>query len=422
MVNLQRFREQRTEAPKSRRLERQILLMIVFFSISTGLWENFRQLWLESNNYTAEAVSNIISVGMVLGVLTIIIVGRFVKMSRIKNLVIITLVGRFLNLLAMYCINFAGDRQIINICILIDVITAQIVLSSLYPLLTTVMKSNRAYSQRKLVEYLFRDVGILIGGALIGRHLGEWIFDYNSSLLVAAAFLAVAIVIVYRLDIQITQRSPKIQFSALKLLAHNRIQRVYAVYNFLSSVSYATVTGLKILVLTNMFNFSAGTATNALLIIGLSADLIGILALKYFTPRNDYVTMTIKFGTRLILLLIALFSGNAFICFIAFVWMLLSSTAYENVSDGYYINMIDNKHQLKYGTFRHVISLLGEALGVFLCGQTFALGLPVMMGVSASVLIIQLAVTYYLIYLRQNGKDAKIFPRLSKKWQRIRES
>lgn len=32
--------------------QNQILIMLAFFSISVGLWGNFRQLWLESNNFS----------------------------------------------------------------------------------------------------------------------------------------------------------------------------------------------------------------------------------------------------------------------------------------------------------------------------------------------------------------------------------
>lgn len=45
----------------------------------------------------------------------------------------------------------------------------------------------------------------------------------------------------------------------------------------------------------------SGLATNYLLLVGLAADLLGIVALKYFTPKNDYITISIKFGTRLLI-------------------------------------------------------------------------------------------------------------------------
>lgn len=404
---IEKWKQYRTPAPKWKRLERQILTMIAFVSISTGLWENFRQLWLEANGFSAPQISNILSLSMLIGVGAIVIVGKFIKMPQIKNLVTVALMGRFLNLLALFCLNMEGNTAVITICISIDVATAYIIFTSLYPLLTTVMKSNKAYSRRKLVEYLFRDLGILVGGVLIGHHLGNWLFDYNGCLLVAAAFLVVSIIIMYQLEVELTQsRSPAKPLPVVKIAMRNRVQQVYMVYNFLSSVSFQAAVGLKMLVLTNIFDFTPSVATNCLLVVGLIADMIGIFALKYFTPRNDYVTITLKFGLRLVAFTVAVLTDNMFLCFIAFIWALLSATAYEDVSDGYYINAIDNRHQLKYGTFRNVISYLGEALGMFICGRMYDFGIGAMLGASALVLAVQLGVCYYLIHLRhKRGLD-----------------
>lgn len=404
---IEKWKQHRTPAPKWKRLERQILTMIAFVSISTGLWENFRQLWLEANGFSAPQISNILSLSMLIGVGAIVIVGKFIKMPQIKNLVTVALMGRFLNLLALFCLNMEGNTAVITICISIDVATAYIIFTSLYPLLTTVMKSNKAYSRRKLVEYLFRDLGILVGGVLIGHHLGNWLFDYNGCLLVAAAFLVVSIIIMYQLEVELTQsRSPAKPLPVVKIAMRNRVQQVYMVYNFLSSVSFQAAVGLKMLVLTNIFDFTPSVATNCLLVVGLIADMIGIFALKYFTPRNDYVTITLKFGLRLVAFTVAVLTDNMFLCFIAFIWALLSATAYEDVSDGYYINAIDNRHQLKYGTFRNVISYLGEALGMFICGRMYDFGIGAMLGASALVLAVQLGVCYYLIHLRhKRGLD-----------------
>lgn len=55
--------------------ENQILIMLAFFSISMGLWENFRQLWLQDNNFSATDISNIISIGTLVSVLGILLVG-----------------------------------------------------------------------------------------------------------------------------------------------------------------------------------------------------------------------------------------------------------------------------------------------------------------------------------------------------------
>ena len=48
---------------KKIKTENQILIMLAFFSISVGLWENFRQLWLQDNNFAITNISNILSIG-----------------------------------------------------------------------------------------------------------------------------------------------------------------------------------------------------------------------------------------------------------------------------------------------------------------------------------------------------------------------
>ncbi len=114
--------------------------------------------------------------------------------------------------------------------------------------------------------------------------------------------------------------------------------------------------------------------------------------------------MFLKFGVRGIFLAVAFLSNNNFLCFLALTWTLLSSTAYENVSDGYYINAVDNRHQLKYNTLRYVVHHLGIALGTFLCGQMFQFGPGPIFGLSAFVIIFQLAAGFCLIHLRRNKK------------------
>ncbi|MBD4631640.1 hypothetical protein GUG51_13390, partial [Xanthomonas citri pv. citri] len=70
--------------------------------------------------------------------------------------------------------------------------------------------------------------------------------------------------------------------------------------------------------------------------------------------------------------------------------------------DGYYINAVDNRHQLKYNTLRYVVHHLGIALGTFICGQLFQFGPGPIFGVSAIFIVFQLIAAYYLIRLRQS--------------------
>ena len=136
-----------------------------------------------------------------------------------------------------------------------------------------------------------------------------------------------------------------------------------------------------------------------MLIVGLLADGLGIIALKYLTPKNDYLTLTIKFGIRFLGYIIAFLSNNILIIFIAMTWSILMSTAYENICDGPYVNSVENEYQLEFTNIRYIIRFLGESIGVFLCGLMYEIGLKYMFGLSAIFIMFQLGLAYYMIYL-----------------------
>ena len=386
--------------------ENQILIMLAFFSISVGLWGNFRQLWLESNNFSVINISNIISIGTFISVLGLIFVGKYIKLDKLKYFITFTLLIKFLNMLLLLKLNNSLNSGLINISIAIDVLTEYIIKSSIYPLITTILKNNTIYSKRKLTEYLFRDVGVLIGGLLIGKIIIGITVNYNFCLFLSIIFLGIAIITNVNLRVEkLSEIKKDTKSSLIKYILKSKIQILYAIYTFIGAAAMSTALGLKMLTFTNYLGFSDSDATNYLLIIGLIADLIGILALKYLTPKNDYITITIKFGIRFIAYIIAFFSNNVLITLIAITWSILISTAYENVCDGYYINGVENEYQLRYTNFRYVIKFLGESVGIFLCGLMYEIGLRYMFGLSAIFMIFQIGLAYYLIHLRKMEKS-----------------
>ena len=83
--------KKRHRLSKQKIVERKILVMLAFFSTSVGLWENFRQLWLQDNGFSAADVSIVTSVGLVLSVIGVIFVGYRLKMSHLKGFMTVTL-------------------------------------------------------------------------------------------------------------------------------------------------------------------------------------------------------------------------------------------------------------------------------------------------------------------------------------------
>ena len=381
--------------------ENKILLMLAFFSISIGLWNNFRQLWLEDNSFSVSNISNIISLGTLISVIAIAFIGKNVKLNKLKNTLVVVLILKFINMLFLYIFNKSNLLSVINILIIIDIVTEYITITSVYPLITILNKSGTLYSKRRLTEYLFRDIGILFGGVFIGKTISGILIDYNVYLIISNIFLLISIFVITTIKLDTRDEKNENKNSCFKIILKSKIIYLYLIYVLIGTIAMSTALGLKMLVLTNYFGYSDNVATNYLLIIGLLADIFGIVALKYLTPKNDYLTITIKFGIRFIGYILAFISNNLIITIIAISWSIFISTSYENICDGVYINRLDNKYQLSFSNICHIIRFLGESIGVFLCGMMYEIGLRYMFGLSAIFMIFQLGIAYYLINLRK---------------------
>ena len=381
--------------------ENKILIMLALFSISIGLWGNFRQLWLEDNNFQVTQISNIISIGTFISVIAIAFIAKFIKLDKLKNTLIVIIFIKFINMFLLYFLNGLNIRSLINILIVIDITAEYIVITSIYPLLTTIQKNGTIYSKRRLTEYLFRDIGILFGGLFIGRSVAGILVNYNICLLISNVFLGLSLISISNIRISENKKDEK-SVSSLKYIMKDKILFLYLIYVLIGTIAMSTALGLKILTLTNYFKFSDSIATNYLLVVGLLADIIGVIALKYLTPKNDYLTVAIKFGIRFIGYTIAFISNNMYITLISITWSILISTAYENICDAVYINRVDNEDQLSFSNISHIVRFIGEAIGVFFCGLMYEKGLRYMVGLSAFFMIFQISLCYYLLYLRKD--------------------
>lgn len=385
------------------RVENRILIMLAFFSVSIGLWGNFRQLWLQDNGFVPTEISDILSIGTFVSVIGIIIIGRYIHLDKLKNFITISIILKFINSIALYFLNKTGYIFLINCSIVIDIVMEYIVITSIYPLITMIEKNNTIYSKRKLTEYLFRDIGILFGGIFIGRNIIGLNINYNICLMISNIFLVFAIVMMFNVK-TIKLKNDSNNGSIVKYILKNKMIMIYLIYIFLATAALSTSLGLKMLTLTNYYKLTDSMATNYLLVIGLIADILGIIALKWLTPKNDYITITIKFGIRFIGYVVAFLSNNLLLTFIAITWSILIGPAYENICDGPYINSVSNKYQLQFTNIRYVVRFLGEAVGLFFCGIMYKLGLKYMFGLSALLMILQLVTAYYLIYMRSKKK------------------
>lgn len=380
--------------------ENKILIILLLFSISIGLWNNFRQLWMQDNGRNATEISQIISFGTLFCVVGILIFSKYIKLDKIKSFITIALLIKVINLVILFFINNTNLSPFINLSVILDIIIERLIIISIYPLIVTIKKSNTLYSKRKLVEYTGRDLGVLIGGFVIGKTILGILFNYNLCLLISIIFSIISLLILVNVNIENVETKNSKE-NIFRYIFTNRFRTIYIIYYLIGQIAYSTALGLKMLTLTNYLNFSDSVATKYFFIIGILADIIGIVALKFLTPKNDYITITIKFGIRFLGYTLAFLSNNVIVVICAMSWSLLISTAYENVTDAPYINSIELDKQLVYTNLRYMVGSLGEAIGTFLCGIMYAIGLRYMFGLSAFFMLLQLTLAYVLIHQRK---------------------
>jgi len=174
--------------------ENRILIMLAFFSVSLGLWGNFRQLWLQNNGLEVGKISNILSLGTFLCVIGIIIFSKKIKVNSLKTFISTALVLKAINLVGLFVIDNSNIMIFIRIFVMLDIILEKLIIISIYPLIVTIKKDDNFYSKRKLTEYLFRDLGLLIGGILIGKVIAGVVVNYNICLLISVVFLVFAFI------------------------------------------------------------------------------------------------------------------------------------------------------------------------------------------------------------------------------------
>lgn len=387
-------------------IEFKILLALALLSVGFGLWGNFRQLWMQDTNFLVEQISDILSIASFFSAIALFVCSIKLKLNNIQNFIAASILLKIIVMSALYLLkllDYTNIKLIIDLLIILDVVLEKIIISSIYPFILTIEISDTMYSKRKLVEYLFKDIGILLGGLLIGKKIFKITVNYNICLFLSILFLYLSFWVFATIKLKVGKVKSKISF---KYLFGDQITKFYFLYELLGNIAFSIGLGLKMLMLTNGLSFSDSGATTYLLVIGLVADILGVIILKYLTPKNDYLTIILKFGLRFVFYFIAFLSNNMVMVFIALTWSILISTAYENIIEAPYINRIDKTYQLFFTDVRYMIGMIGEAIGLFLAGLAYQYGLPSMLGLSAFFMLFQIGFACLLINMR-NKKAQK---------------
>lgn len=239
-----------------------IFIMIIFFSISCGLWNNFRLLWLEENSLDPSEISRVMSLATFFGAISIIFISLKISMTNIKKLLSATLLIRIVSYLILYIGYQHLPTRVIAILFIFDIASYTVGYLAIYPLITRIVKNDKIYSYRKLTTYICQDLGVLLGGILLGFTIGNYIFDYNSFLLIALICLVIAFLSLskVKLNERIHYNNVSVK-DYLKVLKKDKIDSLYLIYILIGNISYNCALGMQMLILTNILDISSKSAT-----------------------------------------------------------------------------------------------------------------------------------------------------------------
>ena len=122
--------------------ENKILVMLAFFSLSVGLWTNFKELWLQANNLDIGQISGVLSFATFLSAVIIIIIATKIKLKNIVLLIKYTLIIKILVMLLLFLFNNSNLKFVIYFLIILDMMLEKIYITSIYPLIVLIKKDD----------------------------------------------------------------------------------------------------------------------------------------------------------------------------------------------------------------------------------------------------------------------------------------
>lgn len=379
--------------------QKKIMLVLIFMSLSIGLWSNFRQIWLLDNGFDINKISWIISLGMFGSCFLAIIISLFSTKLRIKEVLTLTFSISIISMIALMFSYNHDNIPLIETFILLTIITENLFWIGIYPLFTTVKKSDKVYERKNIFQNMFKDFGILIGGLVIGKTIGNIVLNSNFCLLLSIVFSLIALyfllIIRYEEDKE-NKLETKDFVTAFKLIIKNKILVLFFIYSFVVNIGWDIIVGLQLLLFTNGFHISESTSSYIILGLGMAATVVAIIFAKKVEFKNNFIVCFIKYGTRALFCILAFFIHSNWFLILAFAIVIITSRFGSNYTDGVYLNMADDDLQLMISNIKFFMVCLGETVGIFLSGYLFNYGMGVTFLASGIFYLITLVICYIL--------------------------
>ncbi len=378
-----------------------ILLMLAFFTVAVGLWGNYRQLWLASNNLSAASISKVISIASIVAALSLAFFTQKFSINKLKIGILITLMLKIFISILLLLIDGSSNLFWLKFLSFFDIACENIIISSVYPYIMCYQKSDELYGRKSVIENLGKTAGVFIGSLLFSRLLFNHLIGYRECLIISIIFVFLALATLYFINEEDKVKIDDTKKGILKYLKKEKLLLFFLLYNTISNLSYNMVVGLKMLMLTTYNDLSTSTATYLVLMFGIIDIIFGALAINKLKSHNDYLNMSIKFLIRIILYIIVFITNNPAVLVVAMGYTLITNIAYSNLIAGFMTNSIKEKYVLDFTVINYICQLIGEAAGIYIAGTLFNYGFNNLLIIAAGIMVIQLIMAYYIVYRKR---------------------
>lgn len=390
--------------------QKKILFVLIFMSLSIGLWYNFRQIWLTDIGLTVSEISKLISLGMFGSCFLAIIISLFSTKIRIKEVLTVTFSISIISMLGLLLSYNNINKPLIETFVLITIVTENLFWIGIYPLFTTVKKSGQIYEKKNIYQNLFKDIGILTGGLIIGKTIGKIVLNANFCLLISIISSLISLyfllIIRYEKDVE-NEIETKDFISGFKKIFKNKILILFFVYSFFVNVAWDIIVGLQLLLFVEGFNITESFSSYIILTLGMVATILAILSAKKFKFKHNFTVCFIKYGVRTILCVLTFITKSEIMAIITFSAVIITSRFGSNNTDGAYLNMADDDLQLMVSNIKFFCVCLGETAGIFLAGYLFKHGISTLFLASGIFYFITTIICYILSKSYEKTKEYK---------------
>jgi len=352
----------------------QLLLFLALFGFSVGLFNNYRELWMSANEIKPISISRIISFSYFITVLVLFFFTIKVTTSKLKYGITISLILKMITSSLLICLNESNHLFLIKFLMFFDIAFTELILSSIYPLMMNIAKNDVIYTRKEVVESLFNKLGFLLASMILGHTIGSHLLDYNSCYLLSLIFNFIAFMVIININVEIKREDKPLDIKeSYHYFKKNKVFLLFILTNIASSIAWSAIMGMPLLTLTEKLSFRPNIASYIILGVGIASNILAMLIVKYFRFKNDHINLIFKFGLRVILYLSVFLTGSKELLLITLIYLLLTDCTYNFLFSGYFINKIEEKYSLLLVVLKYCSSLIGNGIGVFICGLLFHL-------------------------------------------------